>query len=461
MNKTYLFYDIETTGLNKCFDQVIQFAAIRTDADLNEMQRYEYFFKLNKDVIPSPYAFITHRTPLSKLENGVNELEGITKIHALFNTPNTISIGYNSLGFDDEFLRFSFYRNLLPPYTHQYAQGCSRMDLYPMTVICSLFKKNLLQWPDNNLKLENISALNGFSEGQSHNAIVDVISTLKLAKCIHKDLDTWNYLSGFFDKHTDLQRCNLQDHSTDLPVAILVDGKFGFEQQYQSAVTPLGTHQHYKNQAIWLRLDTINFSSVDSEHILEHTWAINKKMGEPGFILPMKDRFLQQSLKDKQQQIQDNVSWLKCNGAIASKIKEHYRHYTYPKVASLDVAASLYDAGFMSPSDQEICKKILASSAQEKIKLVKLFSESHLQELSLRLLGHHYYEHLPTQEQLNFQNYLSNLYSGKYNQVDYKGKPRLTLKTALQEINDIEQSIALDAEQQDILCDLKRYITSL
>ncbi len=30
MTSSYLFYDIETTGLNKAFDQVLEFAAIRT-----------------------------------------------------------------------------------------------------------------------------------------------------------------------------------------------------------------------------------------------------------------------------------------------------------------------------------------------------------------------------------------------------------------------------------------------
>jgi exodeoxyribonuclease-1 len=35
--QTFLFYDIETTGLNKSFDQVLQFAAIRTDLKLQEI----------------------------------------------------------------------------------------------------------------------------------------------------------------------------------------------------------------------------------------------------------------------------------------------------------------------------------------------------------------------------------------------------------------------------------------
>src|SRR3990167_3496936 len=157
MKKTYLFYDIETTGLNKCFDQVLQFACIRTDPDLKEIERHAFSVKLNHDVIPSPAAIMTHRIGVNDFQKGISELEAIQKIHALLNTPGTISVGYNTLGFDDEFLRFSFYRNLLPPYTHQFSNQCGRMDMYPILLFYFLFKKEILQWPQGNLKLENIA----------------------------------------------------------------------------------------------------------------------------------------------------------------------------------------------------------------------------------------------------------------------------------------------------------------
>src|SRR3990167_7228256 len=112
MSHTYLFYDIETTGLNKCFDQVLQFAAIRTTMDFEEIDRTELRITLRPDVIPHPQAIITHRLGINDLSTGITEYDATQKIHALLNTPGTISVGYNSLGFDDEFLRFSFYRNL-------------------------------------------------------------------------------------------------------------------------------------------------------------------------------------------------------------------------------------------------------------------------------------------------------------------------------------------------------------
>ena len=64
--QTYLFYDLETTGLNYAFDQLLQFAAIRTDAEFNELERHEITVKLRPDVIPSPGAMIAHCISISQ-----------------------------------------------------------------------------------------------------------------------------------------------------------------------------------------------------------------------------------------------------------------------------------------------------------------------------------------------------------------------------------------------------------
>ena len=36
---SYVFYDTETTGNKTAYDQILQFAAIRTDSELNELGR--------------------------------------------------------------------------------------------------------------------------------------------------------------------------------------------------------------------------------------------------------------------------------------------------------------------------------------------------------------------------------------------------------------------------------------
>ena len=257
---TFLFYDIETTGLNKSFDQVIQFAAIRTDLNLQEIERIELLVKLNADTVPSPYAFATHQVALSELEQGLNETEAMIIIHQWLNVPGTISLGYNTLGFDDEFLRFSFYRNLLTVYTHQYANQCSRMDLYPVVAMYFLYCQDALLWPKLNdeftLKLAHINAHNALSEGQAHTAIVDVEATLALAKKLMHHKEMWHYICGYFKKTIDKRRCEILPvhiHSQDVAhvCGLLVDGIFGAKHTYHSPVIFLGEHLTYKNQGLW------------------------------------------------------------------------------------------------------------------------------------------------------------------------------------------------------------------
>jgi exodeoxyribonuclease I len=59
----FVLYDVETLGLNKRFDQILQFAAVRTDADLVETHRFETRSRLMPQVVPSPRAL--HVTGMS------------------------------------------------------------------------------------------------------------------------------------------------------------------------------------------------------------------------------------------------------------------------------------------------------------------------------------------------------------------------------------------------------------
>ena len=206
MTGSYLFYDLETSGLNKAFDQVLEFAAIRTDQSFNQIERHTISVKLRPDIIPSPRAILTNRIPVSNSCSGLCEYEATAEIHQLMNEPGTVSLGYNTLGFDDEFLRFSYHRNLLPPYTHQFKNGCRRMDLFPMAVVYRLYKRAVITWPEvdgkPSLKLEHIGAANRITAGQAHEAMVDVATTVELARRFYQKKKMWQYLEGYFDKET-------------------------------------------------------------------------------------------------------------------------------------------------------------------------------------------------------------------------------------------------------------------
>lgn len=458
-DKTYLFYDIETTGLNKCFDQIIQFAGIRTDDNLNEIERYEYYIRPNKDIIPSPHAFITHRIPWSRLQQGISEYEALKKIHAHFNQPGTISLGYNTLAFDDEFLRFAFYRNLLPPYTHQYANRCQRMDVYPMTLACHLYKNDLLQWPTASLKLDHINQANQFVSGQAHNAMIDVLATLELARVIFKDQATWQYLCGYFDKQVDASRCEVIQRNEHYPVGLMLDGKFGVAQHYQTAVLSLGNHQVYKNQTLWLRLDHPDLQDLTEENFIDKTWVINKKLGEPAMILPMNRRFLKPFLIENQDQIASNLTRLQTRPKLLDSIRNHYQTFTYPKVANVDVAAKLYDDGFMSFAEERQCEQFHTANSSNKVEMLNSFTHKTRYELALRILANQPDIQLPAAVQQQFDDYCTAVKTDRLETLDYAGRQRYSRSQALADIAQL-QTTDLDVEQRKILSELNVYLTS-
>ena len=206
LDKHYIFYDLETTGQNPCFDQAVRFAAVETDADLKIISSHNIDIQLRNDVLPHPKALLVNKLSIDNLENGDDEYEAFIKIHKLMNKPNTISIGYNSLNFDDIFLRFGFYRNLLDPYSHQYGNKF-RADLYNIIFMYYLYKnEESIIWPMINnrltLRLEQINAINHLYEGTSHDAEVDVHVTIELAKTLRSiDHKMWDYLISLFVKY--------------------------------------------------------------------------------------------------------------------------------------------------------------------------------------------------------------------------------------------------------------------
>ena len=77
MPASFLFYDLETFGSDPRRSRIAQFAAIRTDADLNQIDTpISVFVKPADDLLPSPIAtVITGIAPQDALRDGVSEAE--------------------------------------------------------------------------------------------------------------------------------------------------------------------------------------------------------------------------------------------------------------------------------------------------------------------------------------------------------------------------------------------------
>ena len=89
---TFLWHDYETFGANTRRDRPAQFAAIRTDAELNEIgEPVMLYCKPANDYLPDPQScLITGITPQVAWERGVPEREFAARIETEMAQPGTI-----------------------------------------------------------------------------------------------------------------------------------------------------------------------------------------------------------------------------------------------------------------------------------------------------------------------------------------------------------------------------------
>ena len=188
----FAFYDFETTGISPWFDQPIQFSAVLTDADFKEIDRVNFRSRLAPHILPSPKALEV---------NGVNpEMLNDESLPTFFDYAGQIAetvkkwspahwVGYNSMRFDEEFMRQMFYQNLLPEIYATQINGNMRLDIMETAIAARLHDRSLVKIKQNDrgndsYKLEDVATANGFESENFHDALEDVRATIFVAQRI-------------------------------------------------------------------------------------------------------------------------------------------------------------------------------------------------------------------------------------------------------------------------------------
>jgi exodeoxyribonuclease-1 len=205
-----IFYDTETTGTNSAFDQILQFAAIKTDADLNEVGRFEIRSRLLPYVVPSPHALRVTGLTIDDLldEAHPSHYEMVSEIRrTLAGACPAAFVGYNSLKFDEEFLRQAFYQCLHPPYLTN-TGGSRRADalhliraaavLHPGAINIAVSDKG-----GPSFRLDRLAPANGFNHANAHDALADVEALIHLCRIVRDRCpDLWARFQRFASKPT-------------------------------------------------------------------------------------------------------------------------------------------------------------------------------------------------------------------------------------------------------------------
>lgn len=295
MSKSFLFFDLETFGRDPRGSRIAQFAAIRTDEDLNEIgDAVSLFCQPAGDLLPSPTAtLITGITPQFAQANGMNEAEFFAALMEEFGQPGTCALGYNSIRFDDEFIRYGLYRNFFEPYEREYANGNSRWDLLDVMRMACALRPDGIEWPKredgaHSFKLEDLAQANGLRIGDAHEALSDVRALLGLARQLKlAQPKLWDYCLQLRDKRKVLAHLDVVGQQPILHFS----GRFPAQRHCAALMMPLVAHPRISNRVVCVDLsaDPGAWLDLDAESLRQRVFTREADLPEGVTRVPLKE----------------------------------------------------------------------------------------------------------------------------------------------------------------------------
>ncbi len=196
----FIFYDLETSDLDKSYSQILQIGMIFADDDFNMMSSKDIRCKREPWIIPSPGALLTTGFTADDMKNAPNShfelMQEVDRWIRSQNWPITF-VGYNNIGFDEEFLQNCLHQTLHEPFLTVGRKTANdpannRADVLTLVKTAHKYMPGVLKLEIDNgygkpsMSLGNVARQNGveLSEDDAHEAIADVKATIAIAKLI-------------------------------------------------------------------------------------------------------------------------------------------------------------------------------------------------------------------------------------------------------------------------------------
>ena len=420
-----LWHDYETFGGDPRCDRPCQFAALRTDLDLNVIgEPIELFCKPAPDFLPDPISVaITGITPQHALAHGVIEAEFCARIAREFMEEGTCGAGYNSLRFDDEVTRCLLYRNFYDPYEREWKNGNSRWDLIDLVRMTHALRPEGINWPlledgSPTFRLEELTKANGIEYVGAHDALADVRATLALAKLVKdKQPKLFDYLFALRSKHRVLP---LLDLAKQEPV-VHASRMFAASRGCLALVLPLCRHPQNPNGIIvadllsapgaWMKLDAATLRerlykrSADraegEERIPLKTVHINKcpALAPVSVLTPAIIARYALDMDAVYRHRQELLAERDLVARLRVVFEDRERE------AVTDPDAMLYSGGFFNEHDRRLAEQVRRAQPEQLATGAFPFHDARLPELLFRYRARNFPETLTTSEQERWREY--------------------------------------------------------
>ncbi|MCW2312394.1 exodeoxyribonuclease I [Rhodoferax antarcticus] len=471
MPHTFLWHDYETFGANTRSTRPAQFAAIRTDADLNELgEPVMLYCQPANDFLPEPEAcLITGITPQECLAKGIPEYQFAAQIEQLLAWPATVGVGYNSIRFDDEITRFMFWRSLIDPYAREWQNDCGRWDMLDVVRTAYALRPDGIQWPTKpdgkpSFKLTALTAANGLVHESAHDALSDVRATIALARLVKTAQPRlFDFCFGLHKKDRVLAELGLPATQANARPFWHISGMFAPERGCLALMWPLAMHPGNKNELLaWdLSQDPGELASLNTAQIKQRLFTRTANLPEGMARLPIKSVHLNKSpmvmsnLKVLSEPMAQrwgiNVQAQMQHAATARDLAdmsaiwaEVFKRDAYGPV---DVDEDLY-GGFIGNADRRRLNDLRQSSPEQLAKARPAFDDARLSELLWRYRARNFPPSLTAEEQARWDTHrAARLLVGEGG--------ALTVTTLFDQLDTLAETA--DARGEDVLSALYDY----
>lgn len=492
---TFYFYDLETSGINPRAQRIMQFAGQRTDENLRPIgEPQNWLVKLSEEVLPDPDAvLITGITPQKTLEEGYTEVEFLKLFMEQVCQPDTVIVGFNTVRFDDEFMRATFYRNFYDPYEWQWQDGRSRWDILDVVRMVRALRPEGIEWPfeparkkglseHGNLvtpkkgdvdltkmvptnRLELLTKANGLDHENAHDALNDVYATIAVAQLIKENQPKmFDYLLGVRDKKKVAELVSLQDPKPFL----YTSGRYGNKWQKTTAVLSIAEASHGAVLVYDLRQDPLELAKLSDDELIDVAFSRN----ETTEVLPIKtlkpntcpavaplgvlDQASQERLDLSEKTITENFNKLRSIAGFTERIShlfsqlEEKRKSQY--AAETDPDFQIYD-GFVGPGDKTKLRAVRGASEKDLADLTLDFADERMSALLPRYKARNFPRSLTSEERESWE-----LYRAKRINEGVSGQ--LSLAAFAQRLNELS-TVKSDELSQYLLQELQLYAESI
>ena len=400
--KTFFFYDLETSGLNPREDRIMQFAGQRTTMSLEPIgEPVNILVKMSEDALPSPQAIgVTKITPQDTLRDGMSEAEFCRYVSEEIFTPETVAVGYNTVRFDDEFMRATLWRNFYEPYEWEWKDGRSRWDMLDVVRLVRALRPEGMNWPVTEdgrptNRLELLTKCNGLSHEHAHDALSDVYATIAVAKMIYeKQPKMFEFLFKMRDKNAVKKLVNLEDKKP----FVYASGRYANEFNKTTVAFPLTAGRNGNVLVYDLRYD---FDNNNSFPIIKELCFNKCPAVAPVEVLDNFDGWEKIGLT--RETVEKNLQEVLAHPEFAEKVRSEYENRPeFPP--AIEPEAALYD-GFLNDADRVKVAAVRNADGQKLADFHPDFHDARLPELLLHYKGRNFPESLSESESSKWEEY--------------------------------------------------------